>query len=216
MRHSLLVPAVTLSLSLTLSLSGCGGYSVRSQKFLDGTASARRLSDLTRYNLEHNKKYSYKISQKSEAFDFETGKSRAVLFELPDFKASSTLEIKSYCACFGFTKNVFIPIGVLLDKDFNKTNEMKFATHPPTFAQPVHFVAETELDEKDKYVLVYSDPKRYGKPADAVSVEVLRVRREKMDYIRKGLVQETYSTTQVGVWWRGDTVGDIRALVKTR
>ncbi len=205
-----------LFLPLSLCLSGCGGYSVRSQKFLDGIAPAQKLSDLRRHKLEQDKKYAYQISRESEAFDFETGKSPAVLFELPDFKASSTVEIKSYCDCFGFTKSVFIPIGVILDKDFNKINEMKFATHPPTFAQPAHFVAEAQLGEEDKYVLIYSDPKRYGKPADAVSVDVLHVRKEKMDYIRKGLVQETYSTTQAGVWWRGDTVGAIRAWVKTR
>ena len=209
-------PAIAIfSLSLNLCLLGCGGYSARSQKFLDERVPTQKFSDLGRHNLEHNKKCAYEISKKSDVFDFETGRSYAILFELPNFNDSSSVEIKSYCDCFGLAKNVFIPIALLLDKDFNKINEIKFNTHIPTFSEPVHFVAEVELDAKDKYVLIYSDPKRYGKPADSVSANVTHVKTERMDYIRKGMVKETYSTAQVGVWWKGNAVGNIRVLVKT-
>lgn len=201
--------------SLNLCLLGCGGYSSKSQQILDERAPVQNLSDLQRYKLECDNKLAYRISEKSEIFDFGTGKSYVVLFELPDYKDYSTIEIKSYCDCLGLTKNVFIPIGLLLDKEFNKINEIKFNPHSNTFTEPVHYIAEVVLDERDKYLLIYSDPKKYGKPADSVSVDVTNVRTERMDYIRKGTVKETYSTSNVGVWWKGDAVGDIQVLIKT-
>lgn len=204
---------MAFSLSLSFGVSGCAGYSPRTQRRLDA-APAKKVSELRRHKLEHGKKHKHEISAECEAFESESGKSYAVLFELPEFKESSVIEIKSYCACFGFTKNVFIPVAVLLDGDFNKISEIEFVTHTSTLMEPVHFVSEAALEKGDKYVLVYSDPRRYGKPADRVSVEVVRVRREKMDYIRKGQVMETYSNSQMGIWWRGHAFGKIQILVK--
>lgn len=206
---------VALSLSLCIGLSGCGSNPPKAQKLLDESASIKKVPELGRNKLEHDKAVKYVISEESDVASFETGKSYAVLFELPAFKDSSTVEIKSYCDCFGFAKDVFIPIGVLLDEGFNKVGEIKFSTHSPTMMEPVHFISETALEKRDRYVLIYSDPSRYGKPADAVSVDVTHVSRERMDYIRKGTVKETYTSVKHGVWWEGAAVGEIQALVKS-
>jgi hypothetical protein len=112
-------------------------------------------------------------------------------------------------------KNVFIPIGVLLDEGFNRVGQIKFVTHSQTMWEPVHFVSEVALDKNDKYVLIYSDPSRYGKPADSVSADVVHVRTDRMDYIKKGTVMQTYTDAKAGVWWEGAAVGEIQVLVKS-
>lgn len=211
-RNSLLV---ALSLSLSIILSGCGSNPSRSQKFMEESAPVKKVSEFGRNTLEYDKAVRYVFSEKSDVSNFETGKSYAALFTLPEFKDSSTVEIKSYCDCFGLNKYVFIPIAVLLDEGFNKTGEIKFVTHSQTTWEPVHFVSEVALDKKDRYVLIYSDPSRYGKPADNVYADVVRVRTERMDYIRKGTVKETYTDAKAGVWWEGSAVGEIQVLVKS-
>ena len=212
-RNNLLV--VVVSLSLCIVLPGCGSNPSKAQKFMEESAPTKKVSELERNKLEYDKAVKYVFSEKSDASNFETGKSYAVLYVLPEFKDSSTVEIKSYCDCFGLTKNVFIPIGVLLDEGFNKTGEMKFVTHSQTMWEPVHFISEVTLDKKDRYVLIYSDPSRYGKPADRVYADVVHVRTERMDYIRKGTVKETYTDAKEGVWWEGAAVGEIQVLVKS-
>jgi len=204
---------LALSLSLSIGLSGCGSDPSRAQRFMEESAPIKKVPEFGRNKLEHDKAVRYIFSEKSDASNFETGKSYAVLFELPEFKNSSTVEIKSYCDCFGLAKNVFIPIGVLLDEGFNKVGKVKFVTHSQTTWEPVHFVSEVALDKHDKYVLIYSDPSRYGKPADSVDADVVHVRTERMDYIRKGTVKETYTDAKAGVWWNGAAVGEIQILV---
>lgn len=206
---------VVFSLALCFGLSGCGSNPPKAQRLLDESASAKKVPELRRNKLEHDKALKYVISEESEISNFETGKSYAVLFELPQFKNSSTVEIKSYCDCLGFAKDVFIPIGILLDENFNKVGEIKFGTHSPTMMEPVHFISESTLEKRDKYVLIYSDPSRYDKPADSVSVNVTHVSTERMDYIRKGTVKETYTEVKHGVWWKGAAVGEIQTLVKS-
>lgn len=206
---------MVLSLALCFGLSACGSNPPKAQRLLHELASAKKVPELGRNKLEHDKALKHVISEESEVSNFETGKSYSVLFELPQFKNSSTIEIKSYCDCFGFAKNVFIPIGILLDENFNKVGEIKFGTHSQTMMEPVHFISETALEKRDKYLLIYSDPSRYDKPADSVSADVVHVSRERMDYIRKGTVKETYTDAKQGVWWKGAAVGEIQTLVKS-
>ncbi|MBI5889082.1 MAG: hypothetical protein HZB47_00185 [Nitrosomonadales bacterium] len=206
---------LALSLILCIGFSGCGSNPPKAQKLLDESAVTKKVHELGRNKLEHGKAVKYVISGESDVSNFETGRSHTVLFELPEFKDSSTVEIKSYCDCFGFAKDVFIPIGVLLDEGFNKVGEIEFATHSPTMMEPVHFISETPLEKSDRYVLIYSDPNRYGKPADSVYANVTHVSKERMDYIRKGTVKETYTDSKQGVWWKGAAVGEIQAMVKS-
>lgn len=204
---------IGFSLLLSAGLSGCASGLAGKQKMLEGAAPVKKVSELQRQKLEFGKKHPYEITGKSQAFEFETGKSYTALFELPAFRDASTVEIKSYCDCVGLAKNVFIPIGVLLDESFNRVGDIEFSTHAQTMWEPVHFVATVPLKATDKYLLVYSDPKKYGQPADRVYADVTRVSKERMDYIRKGTVKETYTSAQVGVWWEGDAVGEIQVLV---
>lgn len=204
---------IGFSLFLIAGLSGCASGLAQKQKLLAEAAPAKNLGELPRQKLEIGKKFPFEITEKCEAFEFPTGKSYTVLFELPAFKETSTVEVKSYCDCVGLAKNVFIPIGVLLDGNFSKVGDIEFLTHAQTMWEPVHFVAEVPLRAGDRYLLVYSDPKKYGQPADRVYADVTRVTRERMDYIRKGTVKETYTSAQVGVWWKGDAVGKIQVLV---
>ena len=211
-KNSLLV---ALLLSLSVVLPGCGSNPSKAQRFMEESAPIKKVAEFERNKLEQDKAVKYVFSEKSDVSKFETGKSYAVLFELPAFKDSSSVEIKSYCDCFGLTKNVFIPIAVLLDEGFNKTGEISFVTHSQTMWEPVHFVSEVALDKKDRYLLIYSDPGRYGKPADRVYADVVHVRTERMDYIRKGTVKETYTDAKEGVWWEGAATGEIQVLVKS-
>ncbi len=206
---------IALSLSLSISLSGCNTGATRSLKYMEESAPIKKVTELKRNKLEHDTAVQYIFSDESEASSFKTGKSYAALFQLPAFKDSSTIEIKSYCDCIGLAKNVFIPIGVLLDEGFNRVGEIKFVTHSQTWDEPVHFISEVALDKKDRYLLIYSDPSRYGKPADNVYADVTHVSTERMDYIRKGTVQKTYSSAKEGVWWKGAAVGEIQVLVKS-
>lgn len=204
---------IALTLTLSLSLSACNSGASRSLLLMEKSAPVKTVPEFERNKLEHDKAVRYVFSEKSDASNFETGKSYGVLYELPGFKDSSTVEIKSYCDCIGLYKNVFIPIGVLLDEKFNRIGQIKFSTHSQTMWEPVHFVSEVALEKNDRYVLIYSDPSRYGKPADNVSADVVHVRTDRMDYIRKGTVMETYTDAKAGVWWEGAAVGEIQVLV---
>ena len=201
-----------LSLSVSIILSGCGSNPSRAQLFMEETAPVKNVPELGQNKLEYDKAVKYTFSEKSDVSKFETGKSYAVLFALPEFKDSSTVEIKSYCDCFGFAKHVFIPIAILLDEGFNKTGEIKFVTHSQTMWEPVHFVSEATLDKKDRYVLIYSDPNRYGKPADRVYADAVHVRTDQLD---RKTVMKTYSNAKEGVWWEGAATGEIQVLVKS-
>ncbi|MFH2134743.1 MAG: hypothetical protein ABII81_06125 [Pseudomonadota bacterium] len=206
---------IAVSLTLGINLSACNSGATRSLQFMEESAPVKKVAEFERHTLEHDKAVQYVFSEKSDASNFETGKSYGALFELPEFKDASTVEVKSYCDCLGLYKNVFIPIGVLLDEGFNRVGEIKFVTHSQTMWEPVHFVSEVALDKNDRYVLIYSDPRRYGKPADSVSADVVHVRTERMDYIKKGTVMQTYTDAKAGVWWKGAAVGEIQILVKS-
>lgn len=202
---------IALSVTLSLGLSACNSGASRSLQLMEKSAAVKTVPEFARNKLEHDKAVRYVFSEKSDAANFETGKSYGVLFELPEFKDSSTVEIKSYCDCLGLYKNVFIPIGVLLDANFNRVGQIKFSTHSQTMWEPVHFVSEVALEKGDKYVLIYSDPSRYGKPADNVSADVVNVRTDILD--NKGTVMKTYTDAKAGVWWEGAAVGEIQILV---
>lgn len=204
---------IALSLALSISITGCNSGATKSLQVMQESAPAKEVTEFERNKLEHDKAVRYVFSEKSDAANFETGKSYGVLFELPAFKDSSSVEIKSYCDCLGLYKNVFIPIGVLLDESFNRVGKIKFVTQSQTTWEPVHFVSEVALDKKAKYVLIYSDPNRYGKPADSVYADVVHVRTDKLD--NKGTVMKTYTDAKAGVWWKGAAVGEIQILVKS-
>lgn len=204
---------LALPLTLCIGITGCNSGATRSLQFMEESAPVKSVPEFSRNTLEHDKAVRYVFSEKSDASNFETGKSYGVLFELPKFKDSSTVEIKSYCDCFGLYKNVFIPIGVLMDEGFNRVGKIKFVTHSQTMWEPVHFVSEVALDKNDRYVLIYSDPRRYGKPADNVSADVVHVRTDQLD--NKGTVLKTYTDAKEGVWWKGAAVGEIQIMVKS-
>jgi hypothetical protein len=204
----------SLLLLLGVVLAGCGSNPSKAQKFMEESAPVRKVSEFQRKMLEPDKPVHYTFSEKSDASRFDTGKSYAVLFELPPYKDFTRIEIKSYCDCLGLSKYVFIPIGVLLDETFNRIGEIKFVTHSQTMWEPVHFVSEVDLDKKDRYVLIYSDPSRYGKPADNVYADVVHVRTDQLDN-NKGTVMKTYTDAKEGVWWEGAAVGEIQVLVKS-
>ena len=114
------------------------------------------------------------------------------------------------------TKGVFIPIAITLDANYQEVRRLKFDAHTQTMWQPVHYIGGILTEPLEKYVVLYTDPKRFGKAADPVYVAVVNTSVERMDYIRKGYTRTTYTDREAGVWWEGDAIGELLLVVKDK
>ena len=201
-------------LGLTLLLTGCAGFSPGMGLKLEESAAVPSLNAIRPVALTLNQLTTHEIDATAPVFQFSTGKSFTGVFQLPTYQPGTVLEIKSYCHCLGLSKGVFIPIADVLDANYKKIDEIKFTTHTQTWRQPVHYIGGITLSAEKKYIVLYTDPKRFGKAADTVYVEVVDQTTERMDYIRKGYTQTTYTERQASVWWEGDAIGELTLVVK--
>ena len=120
--------------------------------------------------------FSYTIDKKTRTFHFATGDSPTVAVQMPEFTAPYVLRLSSDCKCAAFKKQVFIPIAVFLDKDYNPTRtigEEKLSAKDPAWKLPLRVEADIPLSEAnraDRFILIYTDGSMVGKQAGNLSV----------------------------------------------
>jgi hypothetical protein len=192
---------------LLIGLSGCSRpYTKAMQAGLDTKPVESKTANIPPIPFT-GEELEFKINSDSPTFNFDFGKSYVSLVKLPAHNPEQVLKINSICECVGFTKSIFIPIVAVLDNDFNTTKHLNFRTKSPTGFTAASYEGFTTLAPEDRYLFVYSDPRKYGEYADHVSAPMTW---NTSTYSKSGSTvykTTTYHSQQVGLWWRGSAVG---------
>ena len=205
-------------LLMSLSFISCGGFSISKGNKLEEKMAIEDVSNMPYKTLPYSKQYDFEITEENPVFGlkemrrrkfYKFKKSYSAFFKLPSFKKASSITIKSYCDCLGFTKPVYVPLARLYDEDFKAVAEVKFASHTATAWEAVHLYAVVPLKKKYRYLLIHSDPDFYGRPA----ATVMGTMQSTSSNTSGGYVQETTTFSAVSVWWKGDVGGDLRITV---
>jgi hypothetical protein len=200
------ISIIFISLFLT-GLSGCSRpYTKDMQTELDTKPVETKIEALPAIRFDGDE-LEFKISAGNPTFEFDFGKSYVALVKLPSYRPEQGLKINSLCECVGFRKSVFIPIVAVLDKNFKSRKNINFRTQSPTGFTAASYEGLAILEPEDSYLLVYSNPEKYGKYADHVTAPFTST---SSTYERSGgtlYKTTTYHSGQMGLWWRGSAVG---------
>ncbi|MGH8453899.1 MAG: hypothetical protein ACRESW_05040 [Nevskiales bacterium] len=111
------------------------------------------------------------VDERSQVFQFPTGKSYTVFLELPPHRSDRLIAVRSWCDCAGFQMagTIFVPIAVILDTQLEEKATLSFVTQPPKqttiLASPASYYATHALAPEYRYVVIYTDPAWFGQTA---------------------------------------------------
>ena len=136
---------------------------------LNSNPGITNVKDMVAIKIPFDDDTDFEITEKSTVMVFETAngdfkKSYSAFLELPEFQPDSRVIIKSFCACgTGGGGGVFVPSMAVFDKDYNQVERFLFSVgHRDAYP---HMVLSFTFQKNFKYVVIYSNPDLYGKPA---------------------------------------------------
>lgn len=202
---------IILSVFLITGLTACSRPYTASMKVnLESRTVETRTEDLEPLRFGEDS-FKFTIDESSPVFLTESGKSYVALVELPPGKAGKVLHFKSLCECLGLRKSIFIPNVLVLDENHQPLKYLNFQTRPQTMWDGASYEGFSSIAPEDRFLFIYSDPAKYGKPAENLSVPYTYTSTEYRSYTNTQVT--TYHTSSMGLWWTGSAVGSFKLRI---
>ena len=203
--------AIILSGVILMVITACSRpYTATMKENLKSRSIETRTENLMPLKFEDDP-FKFSINEDNPVFQTESGKSYVALVELPPYQEGRALQFKSICECFGFRKSIYIPNVLVLDENHQPLKYLNFQTRPQTMWDGASYEGFSRIAPQDRFLFIYSDPTKYGKPADNLSVPYTYTTTEYRSYTNTQVT--TYHTSSMGLWWRGSAVGSFKLRI---
>ena len=148
--------------------AGCNTYKHLNLKLESSSPTVSEFSEMNFRQIEAGKSILNVLGETEEVFNFESGKSFYLAYELPEFAGAAHIQIRShFSSVAGTYADIVYPTIVLLDKDYTVTRKIveKFQYVPNrTGIRPMtsFFPIEIKRTPEEKYMIIFTDPKYLG------------------------------------------------------